>query len=344
MSSTPTADPTPILLSPAPEPDRDEGDGAATTPLPRFGRLRWWYEDSPIAFASGTTMGLVILAILFILYLFGTMVRREAPVPGVAIQLVAPDQGTALQPPDQEPGVTIKEMASSPKKAEREETQQVEMPDVTRVDTRIDPEKLIGNQGELKEDFERQSARFKELGSLLRDTLAKNQGRTDGQDGGTGTGNLDPNTTPGRQARWIITYPTLPQSEYGRMLDSFRIEMGYLQTDRQTMQYLAGFQATGRKYSGAASAEDRMFWYWMGNNQLAQLDDEIMRSHGLNPSSEVVHLYPKEVERRLAELEKAYLSKTYRTSKIDRIQQTNFKIVPGGPSGWRFEVTGMVLK
>lgn len=350
-----TTEKLPVAIEPSLNPapiDSNLETGPEQSPddvQPKFGRVRWWFEDSPVAMISGVATGLVALALLFILYAFGVMARRTPPVIGVAMQFVAPESDTPTPPTEPDAAVAVQQTSSSrPEATERQNVEPVEMPVVKKLDTRLEPEKLVGNQDNVADDFNRQSAQVEELSRLLRDTLERNQSR-DSETGkgqsGTGKSELDPNTTPGRQARWIISYPTLPRDEYARMLDWFKIEMGYLQSDRRTMQYLAGCADRGRTYTGDAAQENRMFWYWIGNNRLAELDEDILRAHNLAATSEVVHLYPKQVERQLAELEKTYLVRMHRTPKVERIQQTTFAIVrvPGQP-GWRFEVTGMVVE
>jgi hypothetical protein len=128
------------------------------------------------------------------------------------------------------------------------------------------------------------------------------------------------------------------------MLDFFRIENAYLQPDRKTMQYLGRLSGAGEKYTGDAAREDRMFWYWVGQNRLRELDELILKKHGMVATSEVVHLYPKTLENTLAQLEKTYLGRQFKTSKTDLIAQTNFKITSGGAGGWHIEVTGLQLR
>src|SRR5262245_27027649 len=128
------------------------------------------------------------------------------------------------------------------------------------------------------------------------------------------------------------------------MLDSFRIELAYLAADRKTLQYLSSLATVGKKRTADAAAEDRMFWYWMSQNRLAELDESILRRHGLEPTSDIVHLYSKELEQRLAEMEREYLRRQFKTSDVSRIGTTNFKIFPGGPGGWHLEVTGLTLR
>jgi hypothetical protein len=110
------------------------------------------------------------------------------------------------------------------------------------------------------------------------------------------------------------------------------------------MQYLSHLGGAGRKRTGDVTSEDRMFWYWMGQNRLRELDDAILLKHGLAPTSEVVHLYSKELEQRLAELEKDYLKKKFKTADVERVAQTNFKIFSSDATHWRIEVTTLSLR
>jgi hypothetical protein len=240
----------------------------------------------------------------------------------------------------------------------------IELPALPKTDaqrTRLKPS--LEADGTSERQMRETESAIRELSDVLRRTLEANQNRGSGQGGsgggsgtgkglglgsglgpGTGRGTLDANSTPGRQARWIISYPTLPQSEYERMLDSFRIELAYLTLDQKTMQYLSNMSNVGKKRTGDAANEDRMFWYWISQNPLAQLDGSILRRHGLEPTSEVVHLYSKDLEQKLAEMEREFLRRQFKTADVDRITTTNFKIIPGGPGGWHLEVTGLSLR
>jgi hypothetical protein len=240
----------------------------------------------------------------------------------------------------------------------------VELPALPKADaekTRVKPS--LEADGTSERQMRETERAIQEAGDLLRRTLESNQTRGSGNGGsgggsgtgkglgigsgsgpGTGRGNLGADTTPGRQARWIITYPTLPQNEYESMLDAFRIELAYLSRDRATLQYLSNLSGVGKKRTGVAASEDRMFWYWMSQNRLAELDHSILRRHGLEPASDVVHLYSKDLEQKLADMEREYLRRHYKTADVERIGTTNFKIFPGGPGGWHLEVTGLTLR
>lgn len=155
---------------------------------------------------------------------------------------------------------------------------------------------------------------------------------------------LAPDDTRARQSRWIITYPTLAKDEYAQMLDSLGVELGYLQVDRQTMQYLGQLAGEGKKYTGDVEREDRMFWYWLGQNRIKQFDEEILYKHGFKPTSDVVHLYPTELQEKLGRLEREYLRRQLNHSDVTRVARTNFKIIRAKPTGWDIEVTGVALK
>jgi hypothetical protein len=334
----------PILLQPAPQTSAEQTGNEHSEQPEAFGRLRWWFEESPIAFTASIAGALVVVGILFLL-LMGP-VRNATTLVSVALQAVQADS-TAPDMQQADNAMEFQQLSAAAAKAEQEE--KVELPELPRAETTLKPKELLGNQADSEKQLKETEAALEQAGDMLRKILEANQnrgegtGRVDGA-GGQGTGQIDPNSTPGRQARWIITYPTLPQGEYEKMLDSFRIELAFLQVDRRTMQYLQNLSGVGKKYNGDADREDRMFWYWMGQNRLRELDDSILRKHGLEPTSDVVHLYPKELEKKLAEMEREYLKRQFKQSNVDKIAQTNFKIFPGGPGGWHLEVTSMVLK
>jgi hypothetical protein len=169
----------------------------------------------------------------------------------------------------------------------------------------------------------------------------------------------DVDSTASRKSRWIVTYPTLPQAEYERMLDALQIEIGYLLRDRATIQYLANLSGVGKKGMGDAAEEDRMVCYWMSrtsadswirkilaaeHDRQIQTDKDILRNHGLEATSDVFHLYSKHLEQKLAEMERDYLRRRFKITEVERVATTNFTIIPGGPDGWHLEVTGLSLR
>ncbi len=311
-----------------------------------FGRLRWWFEESPMAVTASVALALLLLG--FIIILTAKATRRDMPMTSVALQAVQADSSASDSAKSENEMEFQKLSSSASAQADRPE-EKMELPELPRTETAIKPTELLGNEADSQKQIQETDAALRQAGDMLRKMLEANQNRGQGAGpaegtGGRGVGQLDPNSTPGRQARWIITYPTLPQGEYERMLDSFHIELACLQADRRTMQYLANLSGAGKKYTGDAGNEERMFWYWMGQNRLREADDSILKRHGLEPTSDVVHLYPKELEKRLAEMEREYLRRQFKQSNVDRVAQTNFKIFPGGPGGWHLEVTSMVLK
>ena len=296
-----------------------------------------------MAFTTSVAMGLILIGFVFLMTVKAA--PRSLPLVSVALQAVRADS-TAPQADQAAQAPEFQQLSAAAADAKEEK---VELPELPRAETTLKPTELVGNQADSEKQLQETDAALREAGDMLRRILEANQNRQDDSAGpsgasGRGIGQLDPNSTPGRQARWVITYPTLPQNDYERMLDSFRIELAFLKVDRKTMQYLAHLSGAGKIYSGNASNEDRMFWYWMSNNRLSELDDAILRRYGLDPTSDVVHLYPKDLEKRLAEMERDYLRRQFKQSDVEKIAQTNFKIFPGGTGGWHLEVTSLVLR
>ena len=309
-----------------------------------FGRVRWWFEESPMAFTASVALTLVTIGFCWILTV--RSLRADMPVASVSLQAVQADSLAKDAASAPESTLEIERLAASAGNPVERIEEKIEIPEVPPTDVRIKPQELLGNQADSDKQLKETDAALREASELLRKMLESNQSRGQGKGqstGGSGAGQLDPYSTPGRQARWVITYPTLPQGAYEQMLDFFKIELAYLQADRKTMQYLARLSGAGRKYTGDVSNENRMFWFWMGQNHLRELDDLILHKHGLAAGSEVVHLYPKELEQNLERLEKDYLQRKLKQTKIELIAQTSFRM-QGGPGGWSLEVTGMQLK
>ncbi|MBI3462069.1 MAG: hypothetical protein HY000_03280 [Planctomycetes bacterium] len=309
-----------------------------------FGRVRWWFEESPMAVTASIALTLVTIGFFWILTV--RSLRADMPVASVSLQAVQADSIAKDAASAPESAMEIERLAASQGNPVERVEEKIDLPVVPPTDTRIKPPELLGNQADSDKQLKETDAALREASEALRKLLDSNQTRGQGRNQGTGAagaGQLDPETTPGRQARWVITYPTLPQGAYEAMLDFFKIELAFLQADRKTMQYVGRLSGAGRKYTGDVSNENRMFWFWMGQNHLRELDDLILQKHGLVAASEVVHLYPKELEQRLAKLEKDYLARQFKQSKIDLIAQTSFKMLGDG-GGWHLEVTGMQLK
>jgi hypothetical protein len=337
----------------------------------------WWryspHGELPLSsIASWILHGMILLLAWFIAM---TFVGRFREPPRVDVVSLGSGDGVGRGPAGGgdgeapgEPGVTVASVETSNLSHDSQRVEpvddKIELPTLPKTDaerTRLKP--TLEADGTSERQLAETQAAIREAGDQLRRTLDANQNRGNGSGGsgggsgpgrglglgsgtgpGTGRGNLDANSTPGRQARWIISYPTLPQNEYEGMLDAFRIELAYLTRDRKTLQYLSQLVGVGKKRTGEAENEDRMFWYWMNQNRLADLDESILRRHGLEPASDVVHLYSKELELKLADMERDFLKRQFKTSDVDRIATTNFKIFPGGPGGWHLEVTGLTLR
>ncbi len=329
--------PTPAAAPPS------ESDAANASEHVLFGRLRWWFDESPMAFTAAAAMALVTIGFIFIFTV--RALQADSPLASVTLQAVQAESVANDAAPLSEQTMEFQQLSAASAEAAERVDEKVELPELPKTDPRIKPNELLGNLADSDKQLQETAADLRRAGELLK-ILEKNQNRGQGDangNSGRGAGQLDPNSTPGRMARWVISYPTIPQSDYEKMLDFFRIELAYLQSDRKTMQYLANLGGAGKKHLGAAADEERMFWYWMGQNRLRELDDAILRKHGLEASSEVVHLYSKDLERRLSDMEKEYLRRQFKTGDVDKIAQTNYRIV-GGPGGWHLEVTSIVLR
>lgn len=337
---------------------------------------RFWHRYSPhgeflLSWAGSWGMHIFVLVLLMLLTSY--MATRHREQPGVDVVALGNetagasgggDDGVA---PGERPGVAdaqveVQPIAASAAKSELQDTK-LDLPDVPPPPTPPQVGKNLVDRTAGQKQMEETDAALRDASDMLRKILETNQNR--GNPGGTGTGTtgagpgsggpgkgdrgfgtgrIDANSTAGRQARWVISYPTIPQNEYEHMLDSFGIELAYLMADRRTLQYAKNLAGAAKKHTGNAEDEDRMFWYWMGRNHLRELDDAILRRHGLEPTSDVVHLYPKDLEKKLADMERDYLQRNFKTKDVERISETDYRIVTTGTNGWRLEVTRIILK
>ncbi len=125
--------------------------------------------------------------------------------------------------------------------------------------------------------------------------------------------------------RWVFdVQPPRNTASYLRMLDQFGIELGAVFPDGRIV-YLS--HADGQAVtSTAAAATDRRFFTTWSHGELQQLDEDLFRTAGVDVvGAEVVHLFSKELEQKLARLETAFAGRSEH-----QIQQTWFEIGDDG--------------
>jgi hypothetical protein len=158
------------------------------------------------------------------------------------------------------------------------------------------------------------------------------------------SGLLDPNSTAGRLARWTVTYPKLRQNEFEVMLDSLKIELAYKDLGQTELTLLSGFSSEVRQTTALVADERRMLWRWLAGEWVKEMNDFVVREHGFTPTSELMHVFPRELELELARLESGYLMAHYKTTDLTRVARTSFRVRVGGPGGWHFAVVDCTLR
>ena len=81
-----SAGPTPATTPDSPAKEHFEQPTA-------FGRLRWWFEESPMAVTASVALALVTIGFMFILT--ARSLRADTPMTSVALQAVQADSTTS---------------------------------------------------------------------------------------------------------------------------------------------------------------------------------------------------------------------------------------------------------
>ncbi len=299
----------------------------------RFGRLRWWVEESPPAFSTVALLILVLVALFWVL----TALDRRPTATAVELSL----QPVAVTPTDSAGS------GEQPTTAHRELLPDEPVPvaplpepaiEVGKVDVELEefrPEEHVQEASKAARRLQEEAAQARDYLEKLRAALS---GRASGSAGQGGAVPGDPNSTAARIARWVIRYPRVRPTEYAHLLDYFNVELGWLVGEK--IQYVSGFTAKLRRRVGSYRSENRVFWYPVDN--FAPLDNTLLKSLGIEPSGTVIHFYPKRIEARLARLELTALRESHGTDDLTRIEQTIFGIRRHG-RGWRFHVLELRL-
>ena len=298
----------------------------------RFGRLRWWVEESPPAFSAVALLALLLLALVWVL----TAVQRKPQITAVELTL----QPVAVAPPE---AATAPSDSAEPRERPPELEAQVtplDQPEVEvgRVEADVRefrPEKAVKAAEETAQRLQTEAAQARDYLEKLKEALGAGAGKPAAGRPGVG----DPNSTAARIARWVIRYPRVRPVEYAHLLDYFGVELGWLAGGGK-IQYVSRFTGELRRRQGSYRYENRAFWYPVGN--YAPLDERLLSGLGIRPGGTIIHFYPKRVERELAELEQRALRERHGTDDLQRIEQTVFGIRRRG-NGWQFYVAELRL-
>ncbi len=302
----------------------------------RFGRIRWWTEESPSAFAAVTLLSLVLTILIWLLLLvqFQEQPPTDLAVGLQPISLAAAEADDAADQSDIQVEQTLGEGAV----IEPEPEVQIEVPEARADLSDVQVEVPEANQTEQK--LRQQAKAAAEYAKELQRALSGETGATRSESSGGGIGG-DPNSTGARMHRWVIRYPAVPSLVYAQILDHFGVELGW-QASAGMIEYVRGFsRGLPRRRRGPVGAENRLFWYPANAVSLAA-DLEVLARFNIRPSGTVIHFYPKRIENQLAKLELEALQNRYGTRDLRRVRRTVFEIQPSG-RGWTFVVGEITL-
>jgi len=295
--------------------------------LVRFGRLRWWVEESPTAFGSVTLMVLALVAVFWVLTaLKPARHQTELKLSLQPISLTTPVVAgpEPMHVEETAPEVDVPEL---PETAVEPEDIRAELPELST-------SAVLQSADEARKALLQEAAQARDYLNRLKETLS---GRA--QNPAETAGRGDPNSTGARIARWVIRYPPVTPDAYARLLDHFGVELGWL--DGSQIQYVSHFSSRPRRRRAPLRQENRVFWYPVGD--YAPLDQALLRGLSIEPSGTIVHFYPKRIEQQLARLERTALRRQHPTARLEQVAQTVFGIRRTA-SGWAFYVIDIALE
>src|SRR5437867_3257406 len=149
----------------------------------KFGRLRWWFEESPIAFTASVAMTLVTIGFLFILT--AKALQKDLPMASVALQAVQADSMASDSAKEAQNALEFEQLSAS---SDEHVLDKLELPELPRNDVEMKPTELLGNQADSDKQMKETEAALQEAGQKLRQILESTQNR------GRGTGKAEGNT------------------------------------------------------------------------------------------------------------------------------------------------------
>ena len=152
----------PILLQPVSPPAAEPTAKEDSEQPAAFGRLRWWFEESPIAFIASTAAALVLVGII-VLLIMGP-IPRVMPMVSVALQAVQADS-TAADTPQTDSTMEFQQLSAAAASPEKEE--KVELPELPRTETTLQPKELLGNQADSEKQLKETEAALEQADNML---------------------------------------------------------------------------------------------------------------------------------------------------------------------------------
>jgi hypothetical protein len=197
------------------------------------------------------------------------------------------------------------------------------------------------------------------LASKLRDGLNPGRGkggRGSGGGKGTGTGTgTGPGTGSGtatltqrekRMLRWNMRFTANTGSEYLAQLHGLGAILAFPVNEGPKASYkiVRDLRAGGKLLDEDVSKIDRI--YWFDTKPRSVID--ILNALGIRMRripNQFVAFMPKELENQLFEMERGYVERVLKkTFEEDRIEETQFRVVPTGRGGYRPELISVTMK
>ena len=172
-------------------------------------------------------------------------------------------------------------------------------------------------------------------------TLDILQGNSSLMGKGSGLGDhrkIGPGGIGGKRPDRKINYITSSEKAYSRQLDFFKIELGVMRHDSESLEYAANFsQAQPTTRSGPKRDEKRNFFLWTDNDPLAELDWQLLEKANIRIGQGVIlQFWPEDSWQLLlhAEADHAKVADLDRTS----VRRTDFGVKTTKKKGYELFV------
>ena len=163
---------------------------------------------------------------------------------------------------------------------------------------------------------------------------------------GTGKGDSRPPGPPGegddiigRWERWELTFNAKGKSDYAKQLDFYKIDLAAFGGGGANVIEMASNLSSSpkRTVNNKPESEKRLYFSWKLDNPLLQFDRQFLLAAGVRVDGRnVVRFIPKDLENRLAQMEKEYCESKGKTFPKS-IAKTIFESAPDG-SGYQFAI------
>ncbi len=174
------------------------------------------------------------------------------------------------------------------------------------------------------------SSQEAKLDALQTDATVSGKGKGKGDSRQSGPGGEGDNIIP-RWERWQIKYNTSTINAYADQLDFFKIELGAAGGGLPKVDYAINLRAARpRSRKGSGDEEKRLYFSWK-TGKLKAYDKRLLTKANIKTARRVIMQFiPKDLENRMAGMERAKFRKDKGITDITMFKQTVFGVRAAG--------------